>query len=101
MISPRPPFPRLNSGYSLVILVCFLLISGGCVSSPPPKPTPASVAEHYAVEKFGFTHAKVDHVSEGPTGYSVIVWDLPYRPGAHILVYLSKDLEVTDCFPGR
>lgn len=84
-----------------MIAVLFFVLAVGCVSSRTPAKTPASVAKEYAVNKFGFSRPKIDHIIPSQTGYEVFVWDMPYRPGGNMILFLSKDLRLIDWASGR
>jgi hypothetical protein len=90
----------LNTRTALVAGLFFVL-GIGCVSNRTPPETPASAAKRYAVEKFGFSRPKVERVISLPTGYEVLVWDLPYRPGENWIMTLSKDLRLVAWQGGR
>ena len=73
----------------LCVLFCI-----GCVSLKTSGESPADAAKRYSIEKFRFSHPKVERVESTQDGYVVLVWDVPYAPGGNVILTMSKDLRL-------
>ena len=87
---------------AVTLLSCVVLLLYGCRSQNHAGLTgPALVATEYARERFGFKNPQVGTVSFFDEDYSVWVWDDPRKPGAFVIIHVSKEGKVVRWDPGR